>query len=42
MKKILALIVLTIISSSCDNSKKITLSKLEGSPPYLDAKISTA
>ena len=42
MKKILALIVLTIISFSCDNSKKITLSKLEGSPPYLDAKISTA
>ena len=42
MKKILALIVLTIISSSCDNSKKITLSKLDGSPPYLDAKISTA
>ena len=42
MKKILALIVLTIISSSCDNSKKITLSKLEGSPPYLDAKISSA
>tara|TARA_X000001036_G_scaffold168502_1_gene159495 strand:- start:26 stop:739 length:714 start_codon:yes stop_codon:yes gene_type:complete len=42
MKKILALIVLTVISSSCDNSKKITLSKLEGSPPYLDAKISTA
>ena len=42
MKKILALIVLTIISSSCDNSKKITLSKLKGSPPYLDAKISSA
>ncbi len=42
MKKIFVLIVLTIISSSCDNSKKITLSKLEGSPPYLNAKISTA
>jgi hypothetical protein len=42
MKKILTLIVLTFISSSCDNSKKITISKLEGSPPYLDAKISTA
>ena len=42
MKKILVLILFTIISSSCDNSKKITLSKLEGSPPYLDAKISTA
>ena len=42
MKKIFALIVLTIISSSCANSKKITLSKLEGSPPYLNAKISTA
>tara|TARA_B100000575_G_scaffold75364_1_gene58833 strand:+ start:12185 stop:12898 length:714 start_codon:yes stop_codon:yes gene_type:complete len=42
MKKIFALIVLTIIISSCDNSKKIKLSKLEGSPPYLNAKISTA
>ena len=42
MKKILVLILFTIISSSCDNSKKITLSKLEGSPPYLNAKISTA
>lgn len=42
MKKILILVLFTIISSSCDNSKKITLSKLEGSPPYLDAKISTA
>lgn len=42
MKKILALIVLTVISSSCDNSKKITLTKLEGTPPYLNAKISTA
>ena len=28
--------------ASCDNSKKITLTKLEGSPPYLNAKISTA
>ena len=27
---------------SCDNSKKIKLTKLEGSPPYLNAKISTA
>ena len=42
MKKVLVLILFTIISSSCDNSKKITLSKLEGSPPYLNAKISTA
>ena len=42
MKKILILILFTIISSSCDNSKKITLTKLEGSPPYLNAKISTA
>ena len=42
MKKILVLILFTIISSSCDSSKKITLSKLEGSPPYLNAKISTA
>ncbi len=42
MKKILVLILFTIISSSCDDSKIITLSKLEGSPPYLNAKISTA
>ena len=42
MKKNLVLILFTIISSSCDNSKKITLTKLEGSPPYLNAKISTA
>ena len=42
MKKILALILFILISSSCDNSKTITLSKLEGSPPYLNAKISTA
>ena len=42
MKRIFALIILTIINFSCDNSKKITLSKLEGSPPYLNAKISTA
>ena len=42
MKRILILILFTIISYSCDNSKKITLSKLEGSPPYLNAKISTA
>ena len=42
MKKVLVLILFTIISSSCDNSRKITLSKLEGSPPYLNAKISTA
>ena len=42
MKKIFALIIITITSFSCDNSKKITLSKLEGSPPYLNAKISTA
>tara|TARA_A100001011_G_scaffold67918_1_gene69221 strand:+ start:696 stop:1409 length:714 start_codon:yes stop_codon:yes gene_type:complete len=42
MKKNLVLILFTIISSSCDNSKKITLTKLEGTPPYLNAKISTA
>ena len=42
MKKVFVLILFTIISSSCDNSKKITLSKLEGSPPYLNSKISTA
>tara|TARA_B100001027_G_scaffold210744_1_gene178217 strand:- start:52 stop:765 length:714 start_codon:yes stop_codon:yes gene_type:complete len=42
MKKFFVLILLTIIAYSCDNSKKITLSKLGGSPPYLNAKISTA
>ena len=42
MKKILALILFIVTISSCDNSKKITLSKLEGSPPYLNAKISSA
>ena len=42
MKKILALILFIVTISSCDNSKKITLSKLEGSPPYLNAKISNA
>ncbi len=42
MKKILALILFLVTISSCHNSKKITLSKLEGSPPYLNAKISTA
>ena len=42
MKKNLLLILLVLSYVSCDNSKKITLSKLEGSPPYLDAKISTA
>ena len=42
MKKILALILFIVTISSCNNSKKITLSKLEGSPPYLNAKISTA
>tara|TARA_B100001250_G_C19626762_1_gene711877 strand:- start:172 stop:885 length:714 start_codon:yes stop_codon:yes gene_type:complete len=42
MKKFLVLILLTIAFASCNNSKKITLTKLEGSPPYLNAKISTA
>ena len=42
MKKILALTLFIVTISSCDNSKKITLSKLEGSPPYLNAKISSA
>ena len=42
MKKFLALTLFIVTISSCDNSKKITLSKLEGSPPYLNAKISTA
>lgn len=42
MKKIILLILLPLIYASCDNSKKITLTKLDGSPPYLNAKISTA
>ena len=42
MKKILALILFIFIGFSCNNPKKITLSKLEGSPSYLNAKISTA
>ena len=42
MKKNLFLILLVLSYVSCDNSKKITLSKLEGSPPYLNAKINTA
>ena len=42
MKKILILILFVFTYSSCDNSKRISLSKLEGSPPYLNAKISTA
>ena len=42
MKKIILLILLPLAYASCDNSKKITLTKLEGSPPYLNAKISTA
>lgn len=42
MKKIILLILLPLTYVSCDNSKKITLTKLEGSPPYLNAKISTA
>ena len=42
MKKIILLILLPLTYVSCDNSKKITLTKLEGSPPYFNAKISTA
>ena len=42
MKKILLLILLLLCYVSCDNSKKITLTKLEGSPPFLNSKISTA
>ena len=42
MKKIIALILFIFIGFSCNNPKKITLSKLEGSPPYLNAKISSA
>ena len=42
MKKILALILFIFLGFSCNNPKTITLSKLEGSPPYLNAKISTA
>ena len=42
MKKILILILFVFTYSSCDNSNTITLSKLKGSPSYLNAKISTA
>ena len=42
MKKILILILFVFAYSSCDNTNTITLSKLEGSPSYLNAKISTA
>ena len=42
MKKILILILFVFAYSSCDNPNTITLSKLEGSPSYLNAKISTA
>ena len=42
MKKIILLIFLPLAYVSCDNSRKITLAKLEGSPPYSNAKISTA
>lgn len=42
MKKIILLILLPLTYVSCDNSKKITLTKLEGSPPFFNAKISTA
>ena len=42
MKKILILILFVFGYSSCDNPNTITLSKLEGSPSYLNAKISTA
>ena len=42
MKNILIYTLLAITYISCDNSKKIKLTKLEGSPPFLNAKISTA
>ena len=42
MKNFLIYALLAITYISCDNSKKIKLTKLEGSPPYLNAKISTA
>ena len=42
MKYFLIYTLLAITYISCDNSKKIKLTKLEGSPPYLNAKISTA
>ena len=41
-EKILILILFVFGYSSCDNPNTITLSKLEGSPSYLNAKISTA
>tara|TARA_B100001027_G_scaffold209641_1_gene175978 strand:- start:24 stop:740 length:717 start_codon:yes stop_codon:yes gene_type:complete len=42
MKNFLIYTLLAVTYISCDNSKKIKLTKLEGSPPYLNAKISTA
>ena len=42
MKNFLIYTLLAITYISCDNSKKIKLTKLEGSPPYSNAKISTA
>ncbi len=42
MKNFLIYTLIAITYISCDNSKKIKLTKLEGSPPYLNAKISTA
>ena len=42
MKNFLIYTLLAITYISCDNSKKIKLTKLEGSPPYSNAKISAA
>ena len=42
MKNFFIYTLLAITYISCNNSKKIKLTKLEGSPPYLNAKISTA
>ncbi|MAW84592.1 MAG: hypothetical protein CL832_09405 [Crocinitomicaceae bacterium] len=41
MKNFLIYTLLAIAYISCDNSNKIKLTKLQGSPPYLNAKIST-
>tara|TARA_Y200000002_G_scaffold367665_1_gene359938 strand:- start:1242 stop:1958 length:717 start_codon:yes stop_codon:yes gene_type:complete len=41
MKNFLIYTLLAITYISCDNSNKIKLTKLQGSPPYSNAKIST-
>ena len=33
------LFIITILTISCNNSKKITITKLEGSPDYVNSKL---